>query len=178
MKENNKFFEEASKETVREFNINSGDKAWIITSSLDNDIKVHSGLTNLDILKNTFKNDWKIYKEHEMDEYSIQKLINYRAQMVGYINVDETDGEFHISVRHLLSKEKNIIKGFVESLKKSKEYIKTDEKKFHILITSTNFNESFTYQEIINGALNSIQHPATRRTLNNEGQGDPNGEAD
>jgi len=61
----------------------------------------------------------------------------------------------------------------VESLKKSKEYIKTDEKKFHILITSTNFNKSLTYQEIINGALNSIQHPATRLTLNNEGQWTP-----
>jgi len=165
MKENNNLFEEASKETVREFNINSGDKAWIIFSSLDNNNKIYSGLSNLDILKNTFKKDWKIYEEHEMDEYSIQKLFNYRMQMMGYINVDETDGEFHISVRHLLSKEKDIIKGFVESLKKSKEYIKTDEKKFHILITSTNLNESFTYQEIINGALNSIQHPATRLIL-------------
>jgi len=71
MKENNKLFEEPVKGTVKKFNINSGDKAWIITSSLDNDIKVHSGLTNLDILKNTFKKDWKIYEEHEMDEYSI-----------------------------------------------------------------------------------------------------------
>jgi len=115
MKENNKFFEEASKETVREFNINSDDKAWIITSSLDNNNKVYSGLSNLSILKNTFKNDWKICEEHEMDEYSIQKLFNYRAQMVGCIKIDETDGEFHISVRHLRTEEKNIIKRFAES---------------------------------------------------------------
>jgi len=76
----------------------------------------------LRILINTFKNDWKICEEHEMDEYSIQKLFNYRLQMTGRIIVDETDGEFNISVRHLLDKENDTIKRFVESLKKSKEY--------------------------------------------------------
>jgi hypothetical protein len=134
--------------------INSGDKAWIICQHED---KVYAGLTNLSILKNTFKNDWKICEEHEMDEYSIQKLFNYRLQMTGRIIVDETDGEFNISVRHLKAEEKDTIKRFVESLKKSKEYIKTDEKKFIILETSSNFSESFTYQEIINGALDSMQ---------------------
>jgi hypothetical protein len=151
MEENNKFFEKTLKETVREFNVNPSDKAWIISSSSSNEI--YSGLSNLDILKNTFKNDWENCEKHEMDEYSIQKVFNYRLQMIGYINVDEIDEEFHISVRHLQSKEKDIIKEFVESLKKSKEYIKTDEKKFHILETSTNFNESFTYQEIVYGGL-------------------------
>jgi hypothetical protein len=148
----------------QEFNINSDDKAWIIYPPSSNEI--HAGLSNLDILKNTYKRDWKIYEEHEMDENSIQKLFNYRMQMMGYIKVDETDGEFNISVRHLMDREKDTIKRFVESLKKSKEYIKTDEKKFHIFETrNSNLNWSFTYQEIISGALDSIQCSVRRMTL-------------
>jgi CRISPR/Cas system endoribonuclease Cas6 (RAMP superfamily) len=146
-----RLFEEVLRETIREFEINPDHRAWFISSSYE----VFGGFTHKKILEDNFKNDWELYRNQNMDEYSIQNIFEDRMIMMNYFKIGEINGEFYLSIRNFGSQEKDTIQGFIESLKKSKEYV-IDESKIHISVISSDYQDTFTFKQVVNGKLHSI----------------------
>jgi len=114
-----KLFKESLKESTYVWNIDENDRSWYITT----DGKLLSDVSHRIILKRQFKSEWTSLKKKELDDNEIDKILEDKLIIGGYIKIGELDN-FYSIVGQLDDRTKNELQDFTKSLLKVRPDVK------------------------------------------------------